>query len=100
MYVCVCVCVCMCVCVYTYFPGGSVVKNLPANSGGAGDAGWSLGWEEKGMQSPWGRKELDMTELLNWTELHCIVDLQFPPELPVCNLRLTPYTKGRERSKK
>ena len=26
------------------FPGGSVVKNLPAN---AGDAGWFPGWETK-----------------------------------------------------
>ena len=26
------------------FPGGSVVKNLPAN---AGDAGWIPGWETK-----------------------------------------------------
>ena len=27
-----------------YFPGGSVVKNLPAN---AGDTGWISGWETK-----------------------------------------------------
>ena len=31
---CVCVCVCVCVCIHTYmgFPGGSVVKNLPAKA--------------------------------------------------------------------
>ena len=34
---CVCVCVCVCVCINTCggFPGGSVVKNLPANAGDA-----------------------------------------------------------------
>ena len=40
--------VCMCVCTYlsTYrdFPGGSVVKNLPANAGDGRDAGLILGW--------------------------------------------------------
>ena len=66
------------------FPGGSVVKNTSANEG---NVGWSLGQEvalEKGMAttpvflpenfhgqrisegySPWGRKELDMTEQLS-----------------------------------
>ena len=28
------------------FPGGSVVKNLPANTGATGDAIWSLGQED------------------------------------------------------
>ena len=29
-------------------------------------------WTRKpGLHSPWGRKESDMTERLNWTELHC-----------------------------
>ena len=27
------------------FPGGSVVKNPPANPGYAGDAGWIPGWK-------------------------------------------------------
>ena len=40
--------VCMCVCTYlsTYrgLPGGSVVKNLPANAGDGRDAGLILGW--------------------------------------------------------
>ena len=31
-------CVCVCVCVYD-FPGGSVVKNLPANAGHTRDTG-------------------------------------------------------------
>ena len=66
------------------FPGGSVVKNTSANEG---NVGWSLGQEvalEKEMAttpvflpenfhgqrisegySPWGRKELDMTEQLS-----------------------------------
>ena len=47
----VCVCVCVCVCVMFLpsdsvsphhnkgFPGGSVVKNLPANAGDLGDMG-------------------------------------------------------------
>ena len=33
----------MCVCIYSSFPGGSVVKNPPANAGDAGDAGSILG---------------------------------------------------------
>ena len=62
-------------------PSGSVVKNLPAMQTQV----WSLGWggpleeevathssiiawrlpwtEEPGGYSPWGRKELDMTEV-------------------------------------
>ena len=66
------------------FPGGSAVKNLPANSG---ELVWSLDqeqslgkematyssilpWEAHGQRrllgySPWGRKESDMTEQLN-----------------------------------
>ena len=70
------------------FPGGSVVKNLPANAGDAGDSGdsgfypwvgkipWRRKWQPTpafmpgkfyGQRSlvgysPWGCKELDMTE--------------------------------------
>jgi len=36
------------------FPGGSVVKNLPANAGDAGDVGWILGLGrslEEGMET-------------------------------------------------
>ena len=53
---CVCVCVCVCVCIkgeagknqvvlwlVRGLPGGSVVKNLPAN---AGDASLIPGWED------------------------------------------------------
>ena len=36
VYVCVCVCVCVSVCVHIGFPGGSVVKSLPANAGDVG----------------------------------------------------------------
>ena len=66
------------------FPGGSVIKNLPASTGGEGDtssipgSGRSPGWrkrqpstvrlpeESHGQRSlvgcsPWGRKESDMT---------------------------------------
>ena len=32
VFVCVCVCVCVYTCMYMGFPGGSVVKNLPANA--------------------------------------------------------------------
>ena len=60
------------------FPGGAVVKNLPANAGDSRDA--SLIWRRKRQPpplflpgkfhgrrslvdySPWGRKESDMTE--------------------------------------
>ena len=71
----------------TDFPGGSVVKNLPANSGDAGDAGlihgsgrspgggmathsgslaWRILWtEEPGGLQPMDCKELDTTE---WRE--------------------------------
>ena len=67
------------------FPGGSAVKNLPAmqelqetrvRSLGWADPleegmathpsilAWSMPWiEEPGGLSPWGRKELDMTEV-------------------------------------
>ena len=41
-YTLVCVCVCVCVCVYVYvcgFPGGTVVKNMPANAEVARDEG-------------------------------------------------------------
>ena len=66
------------------FPGGSVVKNLPANVGDAGDASLSLGkedpleeemathsnilaweilWREEpgGIHSPWGHEGSDTT---------------------------------------
>ena len=69
------------------FPGGSVVKNLPANAGDVGDVGLISGWGrspgggignplqysllENPMDrgalegySPWGRKESDKTERL------------------------------------
>ena len=67
----------------SYYSGGSVVKNLPANVGDEGLQVRSLGWEdppEEGMQptpvflpgeshgqrslegySPWGYKDLDST---------------------------------------
>ena len=32
-------CVCVCVCVFAGFPGGTVVKNPPANAGDARDVG-------------------------------------------------------------
>ena len=60
------------------FPGGSVVKNPPANAGdtlGQEDPleedmathssilAWRAPWtEEPGGYNPWDRKELDMTE--------------------------------------
>ena len=94
---------CVCVCTYIYmflpsdsisphhnkgFPGGSVVKNLPANAGDLGDMGSipGLGRSPGGGHgdplqyscleiphgqrslvgySPWGHKESDMTEQLS-----------------------------------
>ena len=65
------------------FPGGSVIKNLPANAGDAGDSGSSLGQEGNGNPlqdsclenpmgqwslvgySPWGSKESDTAEQLS-----------------------------------
>ena len=70
------------------FPGGSVIKNLPASEGDTGDLGSTLGlrWSPGGRNgnplhlflpgkfhgqrslagySPWGCKELDMTEQLS-----------------------------------
>jgi len=66
------------------FPGGAVVKNLPANAGDARDTGsvwvgkipWSRNWQPTPVilpekfhgqrslvgYSPWDRKELDVTE--------------------------------------
>ena len=46
MYMCMCVCVCVYIYIYIYicaFPGGSVVKNLPANAEDTGDAGSTPG---------------------------------------------------------
>ena len=69
----------VCVCIHIYiYPGGSVVKNLPANVGDTGDSGQSLHQEdplEKGMAAdssilawrfPWteepgGHRESDTT---------------------------------------
>ena len=68
------------------FPSSSVAKNLPANAGDARDVVRKIPWSRKwkpipeflpgkfhGQRSlvgygPWGRKELDTTERLNWTE--------------------------------
>ena len=60
------------------FPGGSVVKNLPANAGGVGSIpglgrspgerkGYPLqcSGEFQGLYSPWGCKESDTTEQLS-----------------------------------
>ena len=67
------------------FHGGSVIKNLPANAGDAGDMGsisglgrkWqpdpvfspekSHGQRNPAGYSPWGYKETDMTE---WAHMH------------------------------
>ena len=47
------------------FPGGSVVKNLPlANAGGMSSIPGS-GQRSLGGYSPWGHKDLDMTERLH-----------------------------------
>ena len=72
---------------YVGFPGGTVVKNPPANAGDTREAGsipgsgrsleegtathssilaWRIPWtEEPGGYGPWDRKESDMTEQLN-----------------------------------
>ena len=63
------------------FPGGSVVKNLPARAGDSGDTdsdpewgmalapvflpGQSHGWRSLAGDSPQGRKESDRSELLS-----------------------------------
>ena len=68
--------------ILTTFPGGAVVKNLPANAGDAGDMGsipgqedplekemethssilaWEIPWTEEAGGLPWGHKESDMT---------------------------------------
>ena len=72
-------------CSYVSFPGGSVVKNLPAKqetrvrSLGREDPlekemathsrilAWETSWAEEpgGLYSSWGHKELDMTQQLN-----------------------------------
>ena len=85
MCVCVCVCVCMYVCITEGIPGGSAVKNLPADAGATGDVGWipgpgrSPGGEDgnplqysclensmdRGAWRTTNCKESDMTERLN-----------------------------------
>ena len=71
------------------FPGSSVVKNLPANAGDVGSIlgqedllgkkmathssifAWEIAWTKKaGGYSPWGRKELDMTEPLSTAHIN------------------------------
>ena len=78
-------CVCVCVCVSTRFPGGSAVKNLPANAGDVkrygfnpwvGKIPWRRKWQptvvflpgkSHGQRllvgcNPWGCKKSDTTE--------------------------------------
>ena len=77
-----------CVMIYYGIPGNTVVKNLPSNAGGTGDAsltpglgrsprvgngnplqcsclGKFHGWRGLAGYNPWGCKELDTTELLS-----------------------------------
>ena len=85
-----------CITRYLGFPGGSVVKNLPANEGVRGPSGSIpglrrapgegngthsifLAWEIHGQRSlvgysPWGHKELDMTEQLSMYPTHQILE--------------------------
>ena len=69
------------------FPSSWVIKNLPASAGdtgsGPGTIPWRRKWQptpvflpgksrgQRGLEgySPWGHKELDTIEQLNWTEL-------------------------------
>ena len=56
------------------FPGGSVVKNPPANAGDMGPnpgSGRSLAWKIPRTEEPWGSKELGMTENAH---RYCVVD--------------------------
>ena len=70
--------------IYKCFPGGSGVKNLPANAGDAGlipgsrevngnplhFLAWKIPWKgEPGGPQPMGSQELDMTERLNNTSV-------------------------------
>ena len=41
-----------------------------------------------GVCSPWGRKELDMTERLNWAEMNCVLSTMVIPKLQMRKLRL------------
>ena len=98
MCVCVCVCVPACVCVYTCVCMLSVaslvaqmVKNLPAvqetqskRFPGEGNgnppvflSGESHGQRSLGGYSPWGHKELDMTEQLTLSHLKFYIYLLF-----------------------
>ena len=43
------------------FPGGTVVKNSPANAGHTKDSGLIPGWGGSPGGGSWGRKESDMT---------------------------------------
>ena len=71
------------------FPGGAVVKSLPANAGDMGDVGvrkipWNRTWQPAPVflpgklhgqrslvgYSPWDHKESDMTEQLTYTHIH------------------------------
>ena len=71
------------------FPGGSAVKNLPANVGDVGSIpglgrspggrhgnslilAWRILWTEEPGGLQWGHKELDMTEVTEHAHKHAI----------------------------
>ena len=104
--VCVCVCVCVSVCVKRGFPGGSVMKNLPANAGDAGDMGLILGsgrypaggngnsLQYSCLKSPVDRKAWHVTAhgvtksqipLSNWAHTHAYIYINWISLLYIWN---------------
>ena len=49
------------------FPGGTVIKNLPANAGDTGDACQSLGWEDP-LQESMATHSSILAWRIPWTE--------------------------------
>ena len=80
----------MCVCVYVCFPGGSVVKNPPANSGDAGDTGSIPGsgrspGERNGNPLQYSCLGNPMDRGACWATVHCVAKIQ----TRFCDLTIT-----------
>ena len=55
------------VCLHIYFPGGSVVKNLPASAGDAGFLIQSLNWEDS-LDEEMANHPSILASEIPWTE--------------------------------
>ena len=89
------------------FPGGTIVKNLPAHAGDPGSTSWrrkwqptpvflpgkSHGWRNLVGYTPWGHKESDMTEHAH-THTHTHTHIEVICKNMRCMDICLPYLKG------